>query len=325
MKKVIGLTMLICIGLWAAHVENADVFQQRRDLQTHSPASARGIIHGKPQVDPDATRDLLWDQAPTAQGAFHACQWDSTFSFDPEVADNFVLAADATVDSLVWWGGYWNPGAPGPPLDFWIKIYPDSGSGMGPQQTPIYVERVAFAEHVILADYHWYEASIPGFSAAAGVTYWIVFQPTLVYPPQWGNNCDTLWGDGQEHYFKSAYFGYPTWVPATSVFTYPYESSFQLYGTAGGGEITWDFETGWQGWTNTNGNVFPQAWGVMASNLNGASWVCPSAGDSSLWIDSDAAGSGGYLLEDTALSPLLVPNLRQALNILMAQSGLWCR
>jgi len=75
------------------------------------------------------------------------------------------------------------------------------------------------------------------------------------------------------------------------------------------GPVTfWDFETGWQDWTNTNGNVFPYAWGVQASDLNGASWVCPDAGDSSLWIDSDAAGSGGYLLEDTALSPLLVPN-----------------
>ncbi len=74
------------------------------------------------------------------------------------------------------------------------------------------------------------------------------------------------------------------------------------------GPVTWDFETGWQGWTNTNGLAYPLAWGVKESDLNGASWVCPDAGDSSMWIDSDAAGSGAVLVEDTVLSPVLIPN-----------------
>ena len=71
-------------------------------------------------------------------------------------------------------------------------------------------------------------------------------------------------------------------------------------------QLLWDFEDGWQGWTNTNGNAFPYAWGVERYNLNGSYWVCPNAGDSSMWIDSDAAGYG-YWLEDTVQSPILFP------------------
>jgi len=66
----------------------------------------------------------------------------------------------------------------------------------------------------------------------------------------------------------------------------------------------WDFETGLQEWTNTNGLAFPGGWGVQASGLH-ATWTPPNAQDSSLWIDSDDYGTG---TADTALSPLLIPN-----------------
>lgn len=67
--------------------------------------------------------------------------------------------------------------------------------------------------------------------------------------------------------------------------------------------VTWDFETGHQGWTHTNGQPFPAGWDVQPSGLHGA-WTPPSADDSTYWIDSDASG-GGYA--DTTLSPLLTP------------------
>ncbi|MCK4961916.1 MAG: hypothetical protein KAS19_05490, partial [Anaerolineales bacterium] len=67
----------------------------------------------------------------------------------------------------------------------------------------------------------------------------------------------------------------------------------------------YDFETGWQGWTNTNGQAFPAGWGVMESDYK-ATWQLPESGDSSMWIDSDAAGSATWV-QDTALSPVLVP------------------
>ncbi|UCG92339.1 MAG: hypothetical protein JSV97_01105 [candidate division WOR-3 bacterium] len=308
MKKMIGLLILLCVGLWATHADMADVIQ-RQTLETHSGTSIQGIIHGKPQVNPDASRDLLWDQAATQYVGFNACQWDSVYPFEAEICDNFVLMADANIESLVWWGGYWG-GTPNPPVDFWIKIYPDSGGGNGPMQNPIYVQRVPYVETLIdpVTQYFYYEAVIPPFAATGGVTYWIEFEPTLVYPPQWGNNCAVgLWGDGQELYFKSAFFGYPNWIGATAgPFGAAFESSFQLYGSAAAA-IVWDFETGWQDWTHTNGAAFPEGWDVEPSGLH-STWTPPSAGDSSIWVDSDAAGSAGPWIQDTALSPLLVPS-----------------
>lgn len=64
---------------------------------------------------------------------------------------------------------------------------------------------------------------------------------------------------------------------------------------------TFDFETGWQGWTHTSSSVFPMAWDVKASNLH-SSYMSPNPGDSSLWIDSDA--SGQVDIRDTAISPV---------------------
>ena len=67
--------------------------------------------------------------------------------------------------------------------------------------------------------------------------------------------------------------------------------------------VTWNFETGDQGWTHTNGQAFPAGWGVQASGLH-SGYIPPVAGDSSMWIDSDAAGSGATV-KDTALSPIV--------------------
>ena len=66
----------------------------------------------------------------------------------------------------------------------------------------------------------------------------------------------------------------------------------------------WDFETGLQGWTHTNGLPFPGGWDVEPSGLH-STYTPPNAQDSTLWIDSDAYGSG---TADTALSPMIIPN-----------------
>jgi len=72
--------------------------------------------------------------------------------------------------------------------------------------------------------------------------------------------------------------------------------------------VVWDFETGWQNWVHTNGQAFPQGWGVQASNLNGNQWICPTPDDSSLWVDDNAAGGNSYLYQDSVLSPILIPD-----------------
>ncbi|MBE0433944.1 T9SS type A sorting domain-containing protein [candidate division WOR-3 bacterium] len=89
----------------------------------------------------------------------------------------------------------------------------------------------------------------------------------------------------------------------------------------------WDFEDGLQGWTHTNGLTFPAAWGVRSSLLHAGTWQIPASGDSSMWIDSDAAGSGVWV-QDSALSPVLVPNasmdwLRYGVSYNWIASGEW--
>ena len=67
----------------------------------------------------------------------------------------------------------------------------------------------------------------------------------------------------------------------------------------------WDFETGLQGWTHTNGLPFPAGWDVKPSNYM-PSYVLPDAGDSTMWIDAEQGGGASWI-QDTALSPAVVP------------------
>ncbi len=65
----------------------------------------------------------------------------------------------------------------------------------------------------------------------------------------------------------------------------------------------WDFETGEQGWTHTNGGTFPAAWDVVSSSYTIGSYTIapPDAGDSSFCIDGDLGG----ICHDTAMSPVV--------------------
>ncbi len=67
----------------------------------------------------------------------------------------------------------------------------------------------------------------------------------------------------------------------------------------------WDFETGLQGWTHSNGLPFPAGWDVKPSNYI-PSYILPDAGDSTMWIDA-GQGGGTFWIQDTALSPAVVP------------------
>jgi N-acetylneuraminic acid mutarotase len=249
---------------------------------------------------------IVFDQGATGYYSTYASQWDSVYPFEAEFADNFTVSRDFVIDSAVWWGGYWN-GDPSVPIGFFIKIYEDSTGFNMPKSTPVFTTRVNSFNEADVGGFYRYGASFPGFLATAGQTYWIVFQSILIFPPQWGNNGSWPsntpgWGDGQQGYMRFPLIGYTNWTPATSIFSNPIEASFQLFGSAL--DILWDFETGWQNWTHTNGQAFPGGWAVQPSNHR-TSWICPEPGDSSFWIDSDMAGQ--IPITDTAFSPAVVP------------------
>ena len=77
------------------------------------------------------------------------------------------------------------------------------------------------------------------------------------------------------------------------------------FGVLGPEEYIWDFETGLQGWTHTNGQAFPAGWDVESSGYQ-PTYAPPDPGDSTMWVDSDAGGSA-FWIRDTALSPAVVP------------------
>ena len=72
-------------------------------------------------------------------------------------------------------------------------------------------------------------------------------------------------------------------------------------------DFLWDFETGWQGWTHTNGMTFPCGWDVQVAMLH-SNANSPDPGDSSMWVDSDACGYT-YTIWDTCYSPVIIPTV----------------
>jgi hypothetical protein len=193
--------------------------------------------------------------------------------------------------------------------------------------------------------YAYYSDDDAGTSAPAGTEYLIspaascAGAQSLALTYSWGFNAtenpygatcvrfyeDTMWanwnlmafhiflGNGDTTIDLSSY------LPAESVqIQYTYEDFDGILGGAFGvdnvlleAEIptfyVWDFETGWQGWTRTGMYSFPNGWGVEPFPFH-ASYACPTPGDSSVWFDDDGAGSAAPPLQDTALSPELMPN-----------------
>jgi hypothetical protein len=237
MKK---LTMLVTILLFTT---SGFVFAEQPTLNVRNSLRTHGQTIDM-ETEPGYRSDLLFDQ-PAANPPWNlgSSQWDSISGLDSKLADNFDVPYQANVDSVVWWGGYWNYGADtNDVIDFWVEIYPDSTGNNQPMQDPIYSERVPFeaVDLGIISNFHYYRYSavIPPFLADPGETYWIVFTATLIYQPQYGMQIDTFpaQGDGQIGYFKSTYFGYPEWTPTSALWGSQFETAFQIYGTAPGVE-----------------------------------------------------------------------------------------
>lgn len=83
-------------------------------------------------------------------------------------------------------------------------------------------------------------------------------------------------------------------------------ADIELYTAPNTQSTLWDFETGWQDWTHTNGMSWSVAWDVQPSNHHPA-YTPPSAGDSCMWIDDDMMGQPVWT-QDSALSPICIPD-----------------
>ncbi len=255
-------------------------------------------------------KDVLVSQIPdstTAPG--HSVQLDSVYPFESDVCDDITVpAGDAwQIDSIkTWWNNWstWTSWSHVP--NFHVCFYPDSTGFSQPCDSPI-VEVVVEAVDYTAYGTNPYSVIIDmtsyGLTVPEG-TWWIEVQPSNSFGTngQTGIQEQVGIGNGQESYNRFPLLGTNVWTTATVTFGSAYEMGLVIWGTVPVQLFCWDFEDGWQGWTHTSDSTFPAAWGVVDADQGHSSYICPDAGDSSMWIDSDAVGSGNTQC-DTAISP----------------------
>jgi hypothetical protein len=177
----------------------------------------------------DCTGTIKWEQPPDGASGLSS-QDDTCYPFSSECADDFMGDGNSVI-GVGWYGVYWN-GTPLAPDAFNVRFYSDASGLPGTQlaltTTSNYNETAG--------DPYGYCSDVDSFSKADGVKYHLSIQAVLCFPPQWGFASGT--GNGAQGSFQSALFGFPTWVPNTTVFGIPYELAFLLYNDDGGGTPT---------------------------------------------------------------------------------------
>jgi hypothetical protein len=190
-------------------------------------------------------RDLIWDNGDPDFVNGVCCQRIGSVT-ECDSADDFTLTEDTTIEGLVWqsvddttydWQG----------LDDLI-IYEDAGGMPGAELIDL---REVPNTRVYLGEQWsrpWYEYTIDligqglEFTLPAG-TYFLLLRPYSA-----GTSGQSFWltspapgGSTSSIWFRSAYFGYPDWVPGSYPFGADYDVNFKIFGTAGGGtDIIWD-------------------------------------------------------------------------------------
>jgi hypothetical protein len=242
--------------------------------------------------------DFVWDNNMTYENLL-ACQNDPVYGELGSDADDFQLTATTEFCAILWIGGYWN-GNPGA-TSWQITIYADDGTGnapgavlWGPTTFPYADCNEEFVEQISASYYYSYWVFFsPGFTAQAGVKYWIGWQGQLTFPPQSGIAGHSLVTMHEEK-FKSTYFGYPTWTDASAVFGEAYDIAFALGGwvlppepkLACIGSLGWsDVKAG----DTVNGSFQVGNVGDHDSYLN---WQVSSWPSWGTWTFTPAAGTG---------------------------------
>lgn len=312
MNKLVML--MLCFGMVCMLSGDANTDTNRPATNTELPTNASPFQLQNSQMRrvPDS-RVLLYSQIPTNSANSYACQLDSVYPFDADLVEDVTPTADWTLDSIVGyvrpWGA-WSSWSLVPNVRF--LVYADSSIGSHPVDSPfvdIVVNQGTYETTVYGSGWLVGLPLSPSVNLTNGVTYWLEVQPCFSFAAngQTGTMAEPGIGNGVEFFYRFPVLGNPVFVPASAGGWTGCEGGIELYGNPTVSQVTWDFETGWQGWTHTNGAAFPAGWSVEdAQYKSGSGYVCPAPDDSSFWIDSDAAGTGIYV-QDTALSPLLTP------------------
>ena len=315
MKKILMVALcLVIVPMLFAAESDADVANKTVEPTSAEPTMTsprKLLVDYTPRIKRSGSRDLLWSQIPNPATALGlACQLDTVYPMVADISDDIDPPEQWIIDSVTTWWACWNgftTWALVPYIDF--LVYNDNGSTW-PEDSAFVKVRVPQTNYTatsIGTDQYFVEMTLPTpVILPGGAKYWVEVRPCTDFSV----NGQTGWmgevgiGNGQELYFRFPVLGVPNWVTSTTQWGFQYEVGFELYGSVGAAAF-WDFEDGLQGWTHTNGQAFPAGWDVEPYDVH-SSYACPDPGDSSMWIDSDAGGNG-FWIQDTALSPAVVP------------------
>ncbi len=173
----------------------------------------------------DCEGEIKWVQEPDGASGL-AAQDDQCYPFLAQIADNFLGDGNDIV-GVGWYGVYWN-GSPLPPDAFRIEIYTSDADGCPGDL--VYSDETSDYNQTLGAP-DGYCSQVTPFNKADGVSYHISVTAVFCFPPQYGSATGV--GDGQQACFRSAFFGFADWTPATDVFGVPYDLAFLLYNEPG--------------------------------------------------------------------------------------------
>ncbi len=196
MKKYLGATVVILIA--TAMIFSSFAIAADTDiLPMQSSGKVRISMEGS-KIKGDLNRDdIIWDNGGTVQGGnLFSSQLDQVYPFVSQVADDFEFAEDMLITDVHWYGGFWG-GTAFDPVDFWIYIYADDGTGNkptgagmpDPSPTAIWSGFYPGVTGLPLDPNGFYSYEVilnPPFLAIGGDKYWIAIQAVFPFPPQWG-------------------------------------------------------------------------------------------------------------------------------------------
>jgi hypothetical protein len=175
-------------------------------------------------------RDVCWSEPVDLEGMIASSEVIGVYALETELANDFFVTADNTVNLARWWGGYWNNygcGDIGYATNWNLRFYDDGGcmplTMVAEYPGAFANETFVYCQAGVYPVFQYYASvSVP---VTANVLYWFGAQAAdHTFPPQCGRvaagmitACDSV--------FKSAYFAYPDWTPAIDVFGVAFDAS----------------------------------------------------------------------------------------------------
>ncbi len=147
------------------------------------------------------------------------------YGLESEVADDFSLCPGGphTIPKVIAWGSYfdWHPGDPDVPA-YNLRFYQDAGGLPGSEIASclnlVPTSITYFGDNIYGAPCYQIEFDVSVGGILGATVYWLGVQASdHDYPPRWGRQqADSFFGSLAA--YRSAFWGFPDWVPASEAF-----------------------------------------------------------------------------------------------------------